>query len=375
MTKSHPIRSLLLRPVLSGRLAQWLLQLSEFEIIPIAPTTIKGQAIADLLAWFPGEEGWDVADEVLRDLPEVSTVKAAGAKWILRFDGSSTATEEGVGIVLIKETGEAIAMSIKLNFPCTNNTTEYEAYLTDLAVTLEMGIKHLRVIGDSNLVVCQAKGEFALKEPSLAPYRAMAQMLEDSFKDFDIQHSQRSNNHFANALATLGAKINFEGTTTKVTIIKKPVPAIQVLKKEFSRQPLDQADWRLLVKEVLLSPSIKEQLKCFKDYTLVGGELYRKFPGGVLARCLSLRESCKRLREVHEKSYSFSGTISLYKRLQQSRYYWPDMDKQVANIQGQCEKCQHIPSHEESYAMFTANNWRIPFLEYLIEGILLDNRG
>ena len=117
MTKSHPIRSLLWRPVLSGKLAQWLLQLSEFEIILIAPTTIKGQAIADLLAWFPGEEGWDVADEVLRDLPEVSTVKAAEAKWILRFDGSSTATEEGVGIVLIKETGEAIAMSIKLNFP------------------------------------------------------------------------------------------------------------------------------------------------------------------------------------------------------------------------------------------------------------------
>ena len=52
MTKSHPIRSLLRCPVLFGRLAQWLLQLSEFEIIPIAPIAGKGQAIADLLAWF-----------------------------------------------------------------------------------------------------------------------------------------------------------------------------------------------------------------------------------------------------------------------------------------------------------------------------------
>ena len=85
-------------------------------------------------------------------------------------------------------------MSFKLNFPCTNNIAEYEAYLTGLVVVREMGIKHLRVIGDSNLVVCQAKGEFALKEPSLAPYRAMAQMLEDSIEDFDIQHSQRSDN-------------------------------------------------------------------------------------------------------------------------------------------------------------------------------------
>ena len=94
-----------------------------------------------------------------------------------------------------------------------------------------------------------------------------------------------------------------------------------------------------------------------------------------MARCLSLSESSKRLREVHEKSCSFGGTVSLYRRLQRSGYYWPDMDKQVANIQSQCEKCQHTPNHEESYVMFTSNDWRIPFLEYLIEGILPDNRN
>ena len=171
MTKSHPIRSLLQRPVLSGRLAQWLLQLFELSITPIA---VKGQAIADLLAWFLGEEGWDVIDEVLGDLPEVLTIKATGARWTLRFDGSSNVAEGGAGIVLIKEIGEAVAMSFKLDFTCTNNTTEYEAYLTSLVVAREMGIKCLRV-GDSNLVVCQAKGEFALKEPSLATYRAMTQ--------------------------------------------------------------------------------------------------------------------------------------------------------------------------------------------------------
>jgi hypothetical protein len=52
MTKSHPIRSLLHKPVLSGRLAQWLLQLSQYEIITETPTTIKSQAIADLFAQF-----------------------------------------------------------------------------------------------------------------------------------------------------------------------------------------------------------------------------------------------------------------------------------------------------------------------------------
>ena len=51
---------------------------------------------------------------------------------------------------------------------------KYEAYLTELATTLEMGVKHLRVMGDSNLVVYQTKGSFSLREPNLAPCRAIA---------------------------------------------------------------------------------------------------------------------------------------------------------------------------------------------------------
>ena len=75
-------------------------------------------------------------------------------QWVMKFDGSSTAQSEGVGVVLCHEEDEAVALSFKLEFPCSNNTTKYEAYLTELATTLEMGVKHLRVMGDLNLVVC-----------------------------------------------------------------------------------------------------------------------------------------------------------------------------------------------------------------------------
>ena len=66
---------LLRRLVLSRRLAQWLLQLSEFEIIPITPTIVKGKVIADLLAWFPGEESWDVTNGVPEDLLKCQSLK------------------------------------------------------------------------------------------------------------------------------------------------------------------------------------------------------------------------------------------------------------------------------------------------------------
>uniref|UniRef100_A0A2N9G246 Integrase catalytic domain-containing protein n=1 Tax=Fagus sylvatica TaxID=28930 RepID=A0A2N9G246_FAGSY len=200
IAKSHPIRSLLQRPVLSGRLAQWLLQLSQYEIIAETPTAIKS-----------------LADSI----------------WTSKFDGSSTATSAGADIVLYKDNGEAVTKSFKFDFPCSNNAAEYEAYLVGLAIAYEMGIKHLRVIGDSNLVVCQARGEFSLKEPSLAPYRALAQKLEAKFSTFEIEHAQRNENRYADVLATLGSQIAFEGEEMNVTICKKTQPIIELLKKSW----------------------------------------------------------------------------------------------------------------------------------------------
>ena len=174
MTKSHPIRSLLQCPVRSGKLAQWLLQLSQYEIIAETPTAIKSQAVADLLSQFSGEDNLFISDEVPEEVDEVLMVDLADATWTLRFDGSFTAVSSGAGIVLFRDDGEAIPKSFKLDFPCSNNIAKYEAYLTGLAVAREMGIKHLKIVGDSNLVICQAQGEFSLKEPSLAPYRDLA---------------------------------------------------------------------------------------------------------------------------------------------------------------------------------------------------------
>ena len=72
----------------------------------------------------------------------------------MKFDGSSTTQSGGVEVILHYEEDKAVTLSFKFEFSCLNNTAEYEAYQTRLATTLEMGVKHLRVMGDSNLVVC-----------------------------------------------------------------------------------------------------------------------------------------------------------------------------------------------------------------------------
>ena len=88
---------------------------------------------------------------------EVGEALLAGlaiSTWTLRFDGSSTSVSSGATIILIREDEETIAKSFKLDFSCSNNVLEYEAYITGLAIAHEMGIKHLKVIGDSNLIIC-----------------------------------------------------------------------------------------------------------------------------------------------------------------------------------------------------------------------------
>ena len=63
MTKSHEIKALLQQPILSSRISQWLLQLSQYDLKTGTPKAVKSQAIVDLLAQFPREEEFPLDDE------------------------------------------------------------------------------------------------------------------------------------------------------------------------------------------------------------------------------------------------------------------------------------------------------------------------
>ena len=287
MTKSHAIKALLQQPILSSRISQWLLQLSQYDLRTGTPRAIKSQAIANLLAQFLREEEFPLDDKVLE---EVAMAEEDKEQWVMKFNGSSTTQSRGMGVVLYQEEDKVVALSFKLEFPCSNNTAEYEAYLTELATALEIGVKHLRVLSDSNLVVCQTKGSFSLKEPSLAPYRAMAQKMEERFSTFEIEQALRNENRFADALVALGSQIMFERDSTRVEVSKRKESIIEVLKEKFQEEQCE-GDWRIPIKEALMKEEDTTRLKVLKDYAQVRGELYRRMPGGVLSRCVWQKEA------------------------------------------------------------------------------------
>ena len=64
------------------------------------------------------------------------------------------------------------------------------------------------VIGDSNLVVSQAKEDWKVKEEKMIMYHQTLDLLIPWFEKLNFTHLVRENNRFADSLATLSSKID-----------------------------------------------------------------------------------------------------------------------------------------------------------------------
>ena len=121
------------------------------------------------------------------------------------FNGVMNVYGNGACVVIISPNKKQYPVSVKLHFECTNNTTEYEACILDLEVTLELKIKKIDVHGDLMLIICQVKGEWQTNEEKLKSYQEYLSTLAKEFKEIRFTHLGREGNHFADDLATLAA--------------------------------------------------------------------------------------------------------------------------------------------------------------------------
>ncbi|CAA0823369.1 Polynucleotidyl transferase- ribonuclease H-like superfamily protein [Striga hermonthica] len=104
------------------------------------------------------------------------------------FDGASHREGAGAGVVFVTSHGEVLPYSFTLTKNCSNNVAEYQALILGLEMVVDMKQLHLKVYGDSKLVVNELLGEYDVKKPELLPYVDYAKRLMGWLGDVTIEH-------------------------------------------------------------------------------------------------------------------------------------------------------------------------------------------
>ena len=74
-----------------------------------------------------------------------------------------------------------------------------------------------------------SRRKFVVKEPSLAPYRALVRQLLKTFEEVKMSYMPRSNNQYVDALATLRSNLVFNEEAMSVAVVKRHVPMTEML--------------------------------------------------------------------------------------------------------------------------------------------------
>ncbi|KAA0025936.1 uncharacterized protein E6C27_scaffold34G002400 [Cucumis melo var. makuwa] len=150
VAKVDPIKYVLSRPIISGRLAKWVVLLQQYDIVYIPQKAIKGQALADFLADHPIPSDWKLCEDLSDD--EIFFMEVM-EPWTIYFDGVVRRSGARAGIVLISHEKHMLPYSFAIAELCSNNVAEYQALIIGLQMALEIGVSFIEIYGDSKLII------------------------------------------------------------------------------------------------------------------------------------------------------------------------------------------------------------------------------
>lgn len=123
----------------------------------------------------------------------------------MHFDGARSITRVGAGIVFTYSLGKVVSFSYRLEFDCADNVAMHDALIE---LSRDIRIKALKVIGDSDLIVQQAKNLCADKNARLKKYGNIVWDTIKLFQSFSIYAVPREMSTHANGMAESSA--NFQ---------------------------------------------------------------------------------------------------------------------------------------------------------------------
>jgi len=117
------------------------------------------------------------------------------------FDGSLMKKGTGVGLVFVSPLGVHMRYMVWLHFPLSNNVAKYKALINDIRIAIELGIRRLNILGDSQLVVNQVMKESSCHNAKMVAYCQEVRWLEDKFNGLKLNNIPRRLDEAVDVLA------------------------------------------------------------------------------------------------------------------------------------------------------------------------------
>ncbi|HKG35664.1 MAG TPA: ribonuclease HI family protein [Solirubrobacterales bacterium] len=96
--------------------------------------------------------------------------------------------------------GEVLADRAETIGVATNNVAEYRALLLGIELARDLGADEVDLVGDSELIVRQVKGEYKVKDATLRDLNARVLSALAGLAGWSIRHVRREQNADADAL-------------------------------------------------------------------------------------------------------------------------------------------------------------------------------
>ncbi|XP_059638670.1 uncharacterized protein LOC132280937 [Cornus florida] len=331
---TFPIRVLMHKPDLSGRMTKWAIELSSFNITYEPRTAIKGQVVADFLLECDSE---DAKEDLSRCL------------WKLYVDGSSNQMGASIGIKLQTPKRTSLSQALRLEFRATNNETEYEVLLNGLKLAKELRVSNLTAFSDSQLIVRQVNGEYETKDKMMEAYRSAVLRATKGFEKIEFIRLLREHNDEADRLACSASS---SGET-----LARVIPIGILSQPSIFEEPIGSDPWQVnlipyesswidpiitYIRDGSL-PEQREEARKVKlnaaKYAIVHNQLYRRSFSGPYLKCVTPAEARQILRAIHKGVCgNHSGGRSLAHKAMIQGYFWPNMSRDAEEFTRRCNQ-------------------------------------
>ncbi|XP_070039427.1 uncharacterized protein [Nicotiana tomentosiformis] len=319
------------------KLAKWKILLNKFDIVYITQKAIKCQALADHLVENPVDGDYEPLTTYFLDeevLFAGENIAKSYPGWRMFLDGETNFKRVRIGAVLISESGQHYPTFAKIRFPCTNNMAEYEACILGIKMAVDMNVKELLVIGDSDLLIHQFQGEWSTKNVKILPYLHYVKELCKKLTKIEFKLVPRIQNEFADTLATLSSMIQHPDKNY-IDPIEVEIRDEHAYCFHVDEEP-DGKPWYHDIRKFLATGeypenatnSQKRALRRLANHVFLNGEvLYRRTPYLGLLRCVDAAKSTGLLEEIHAGTCeSHMDGFTLAKKILRAGYFWMTME-------------------------------------------------